>query len=234
MKNQVLLILGLAAMIATLACNDSSSGPLNDIIGSGNVVTESRQVSGFHGISVSGVGEVIVDHTGSELLTITTDDNILEHLVSEVVNGILFLGPENNVSVTPSQGIIYRLTANTFDRIELSGSISVTAEGIDTESLEIIMSGACAVQAEGRADSKNIAASGSSNYNGEHLESRIVTISVSGTTYMLVRVSEILEGQASGSAVIEYIGNPTVNVTVSGSAVVRPYQGSVLASTGKL
>lgn len=221
-KNRLLIIIVMAAMAAALACDNSSDGPADFIVGSGNVVSESRQVSGYHGISVSGVGEVSVDRTGSESLTITTDDNILEYLVSEVVDGILFLGPENNISVSPTQGIDYSLTANAFDRIELSGSVSVTADGVDTESLEISMSGACTVQSDGEADSQSIAASGSSIYNGERLESRIVTINVSGTTYMLVRVSEILEGQASGSAVIEYIGNPAVNVTVSGSAVVRP------------
>lgn len=221
-KNRLLIISIVAAMAAALACDNSSDGPTDFIVGSGNVVSQSRQVSGFHGISVSGVGEVSVDRTGSESLTITTDDNILEHLVSEVVDGILFLGPENSVSITPSRGIDYLLTANAFDSIELSGAVSVTAEGIETESLDIIMSGACTVESEGEADRQNIAASGSSIYNGEHLESRIVNINVSGTTYMLVRVSEILEGQASGSALIEYIGNPNVNVTVSGSAVVRP------------
>jgi hypothetical protein len=227
MKIRFHWIIVLAAMIAALACNDSSTGPSDNIVGSGNVVTENRQVSGFVGISVSGIGEVIVDRTGVESLSITTDDNILEHLVSEVSNGILYLGPEADVSINPSQGILYRLTVSTFDRIDLSGVIEVDADGIDTEFLEINISGACAIQTEGKADRQDINTSGSSNYDGESLNSRIVNISVSGTSYILVRVSELLYGEASGSAVIEYIGNPTVNVTISGSAVVRPHQPSI-------
>lgn len=221
MKNQLLLIISLAAMIATPMCN-SSNGPSEDIIGSGNVVTENRQVSGFHGIAVSGIGEVIVERTGSESLTITSDDNILPRLESEVRNGILFLGPENNVSVSPSQGIVYRLTASQFDEINVSGVVTVTADGIDTELLVTNMSGTCIVKTEGTADSQDIATSGTSNFNGENLESRTVNISVSGTSHIVVGVSELLQGQASGSSVVEYIGNPTVNVTVSGAAVVRP------------
>lgn len=143
-------------------------------------------------------------------------------MVSEVRNGILILGPETGFSLNPTQGVIYRITARSLDWIELSGSVAVTAEAIDTELLEIIMSGACAVTSEGSASSQNIATSGSSNYKGENLESRIVNISVSGSSYILVRVDELLQGQASGSAVVEYIGNPTVNVTVSGTAIVRP------------
>jgi hypothetical protein len=221
-KKYLLLIFVVTAMVFAPACDNDTNGLSDFIVGSGNVVTEARQVSGFNGIAVSGAGEVIVDRTGSESLTITTDDNILEHLVSQVQNGILILGPEENISLNPTQGITYRITAQSFDRIELSGAIAVTANGIDTDSLRIIMSGACSVQSEGRADSQDIATSGASNVNGENLESRIVNISVSGSSYILVRVSELLQGQASGTAVIEYIGNPTVNVTLSGSAVVRP------------
>jgi hypothetical protein len=222
MNNQLLFIIGLVAMIATPMCDNSSNGPSNIIIGSGNVVTENRQVSGFRGIAVSGIGDVIVERTGSESLNITSDDNILPRLESEVQNGILFLGPENNVSVNPSQGIIYRLSASTFDEINVSGAIAVTADGIDTDLLDVNMSGACTARTEGEVDSQSIATSGSSNYNGENLDSGTVNINVSGSSHLIVKVSDLLQGQVSGSALVEYIGNPTVNVTVSGTAVVRP------------
>jgi hypothetical protein len=221
MKNRLLLIIGLVAIIAASACN-SSNGPSENIIGSGNVVTENRQVSGFHGIAVSGVGDVIVERIGNESLTITSDDNILPYLESDVRSGILFLGAENNVSVSPTRGIVYRLTASMFDEISVSGVVAVTADGIDTELLVTNMSGTCTVETEGKADSQDIATSGTSIFNGENLESRTVNISVSGTSHIVVRVSDLLQGQASGSAVVEYIGNPTVDVSVSGSAVVRP------------
>ena len=221
MKNQLLLFFGLAAIIATPMCN-SSNGPSEYVIGSGNVVTENRQVSGFDGIAVSGIGEVIVERTGSESLTITSDDNILPHLESEVRNGILYLGEKNNVSLTPSDGIIYRITASTFDEINVSGAVTVLASGIDTELLDTNMSGACTIQTEGKADSQDIATSGSTVYNGEDLDSRTVNINVSGTSHIVVRVSEFLRGLVSGAALVEYIGNPTVDVTVSGTAVVRP------------
>ena len=221
MKNHLMLIFGLAAIMATLMCN-SSSGPSEDIIGSGNVVTGNRLVSGFHGIAVSGIGEVILERTGNESLTITSDDNILPRLESEVRNGILFLGPENNVSVSPSQGIVYRLTASTFDEINVSGVVTVTADGINTELLVTNMSGTCIVETDGTADSQDIATSGTSNFNGESLDSRTVDINISGTSHIVVKVSEVLRGLVSGAALVEYIGNPTVDVTVSGSAVVRP------------
>jgi hypothetical protein len=222
MKYRLLWIIGLIAIITAPACN-SSNGPSEDIIGSGNVVTENRQVSGFYGIAVSGIGEVIVERTGNESLTITSDDNILPRLESVVRNGILFLGPENNVSLSPSRGIVYRLTASTFDEINVSGVVTVTVSGIDTQSLETNMSGTCTVKPEGTADNQDISTSGTCNFDGESLDSRIVNISVSGTSHIVVRVSELLQGQASGSSVVEYIGNPTVDVTLSGTAVVRPH-----------
>jgi hypothetical protein len=221
MRNRLLLIISLVAMIAAPMCN-STSGPSEYVVGSGNVVTENRPVSGFYGIAVSGVGEVIVERTGNESLAITSDDNILPHLESEVRDGILYLGPKENVSITPSDGIVYLLTASTFDEINVSGAVAVAASGIETELLDTNMSGACSVETEGEADSQDIATSGSCVYNGENLVSRTVNINVSGTSHIVVRVSEVLRGLVSGAALVEYIGNPTVDVTVSGSAVVRP------------
>jgi hypothetical protein len=84
------------------------------------------------------------------------------------------------------------------------------------------MSGACTVEAEGEADSQDISTSGSCIYNGENLDSRTVNINISGTSHIVVKVSDVLRGLVSGAALVEYIGNPTVDVTVSGSAVVRP------------
>ena len=78
---------GLALM--TGACiNPVGVSNYNSIEGSGFLVTEARGVSGFDGITVSGAGLVIVEQTGFESLHITTDDNILRYIVTEVRGGM--------------------------------------------------------------------------------------------------------------------------------------------------
>src|SRR5687767_1144824 len=57
---------------------------LKTVDGSGNVVVEQREVSGFSAVSMSGFGELIIQQTGKESLSITADDNLLPLLTSKV------------------------------------------------------------------------------------------------------------------------------------------------------
>lgn len=71
----------LLAALALTACDDDYgvrvTGPRDHVIGSGNLVTESIVVSGFDGITLRGVGLLVVEQGGSESLRVTSDDNIL-------------------------------------------------------------------------------------------------------------------------------------------------------------
>src|SRR5262245_51229407 len=74
----------------------------NGIAGSGNVTTESRTVTGFTDIEISGSGKLIVEQGDSEALSITTDDNLMEYIASEVQGSKLTLGPKGLISLRPS------------------------------------------------------------------------------------------------------------------------------------
>ena len=63
--------------------------------GSGNVVSESRNVSGFTKIDLSGAGEVTIDQNGTEALTIEAEDNLMSKVTSEVGDGTLRLGEKS-------------------------------------------------------------------------------------------------------------------------------------------
>jgi hypothetical protein len=62
-----------------------------EVQGSGNVVSETRTVSGFNSVELSGDGKLEIEQTGTESLTVTADDNILKLLKSEVSAGRLVL-----------------------------------------------------------------------------------------------------------------------------------------------
>lgn len=69
-------------------------------IGSGSMITETRNVSGFDEIVLLGSGDVIVTMTGTESLEIEAEDNIMPLLTTEVRNGRLELGPKSSISPT--------------------------------------------------------------------------------------------------------------------------------------
>ena len=71
---------------------------LGTIQGSGDVITESRDVSGFDSVSLSGIGRVIITQGDDESLTIETDDNLMKYITSEVRDGTLELGDTDNAN----------------------------------------------------------------------------------------------------------------------------------------
>src|SRR5688500_6758670 len=107
--------------------------------GSGNVITESREVSDFNEIVLGGTGRVVVDVTGTESLTIEAEDNIMPFLETRVSNGRLRL--ETNRSISPTVEIVYPITAETLDGLVISGSGVVEAEGVDSTDVRVDISG---------------------------------------------------------------------------------------------
>lgn len=213
---------GLALLVG--ACVDSVGVWVDDrIAGSGLIVTEARGVSGFDGITVSGTGLVIVEQAGYESLHITTDDNLLRYIVTDVRGGTLEIGTRSHVSIAPSDGIVYHLTVRRLNEIAISGAVEVEALGIDTDGLIVSMSGATHVDVAGVVDWQDVQTSGASSYWGRDLVSRVATVHASGSSSVVVNVQDRLTASASGVALIEYVGRPRVFGSVSGEATIRRY-----------
>jgi hypothetical protein len=195
---------------------------LNGISGSGTIAEERRNVSGFSNISLSGAGRLLIEQTGAESLTIAADDNLLPHIKSEVHGSTLELGNKDFTRpVQPSKDITYKLTVKNIRRVDVSGSGSVDANGLQTERLDIAISGSGKVTASGNADDLEIRISGSGDYLGEGLKSKRADVDISGSGRAVIAVSEKLDADVSGSGSIQYIGEPRVQQHVSGSGSVR-------------
>ena len=189
---------------------DTSSG--SQVVGSGNVITQSRNVSGFEAVSFEGVARLVLEQSGTESLTITADDNILPLLISEVREGTLFLGFASHTSITNTEPIVFTLSVRTLTALTAAGVVEVDARGIDSNRLDVIVSGVSNVTAAGRADRQNVVVSGVSTYFAENLESRVVVVDVSGPSRVVVNVSEELRGRVDAPGSVAYIGDPTVDV----------------------
>ena len=211
----------LLATILISACDDHLDfvGPdgvaesfRDRINGSGNIVTESRSVGAFHGVSFSGIGRLVIDQTGTSSLTITAEDNIQPVLVSEVVDGRLVLGVAGNTNIGRVQQIVFRLTVESLDELSATGAATVEATGIDTDRLEVHLTGATTATVAGRADRQTITVVGASTYDAAGLASREVVAEATGASRIVVRVSDRLRARVRGASLITYIGNPVVTL----------------------
>ena len=208
----------LTMLIAGLLC---ASCIRPGVEGSGNVITESREVSGFNEIVLGGTGRVVVDVTGTESLTIEAEDNIMPLLETRVRNGRLRL--DTSGSISPTAEIVYTITADSLDGLVISGSGVVEAEAIDSTDFRVDISGSGDVVVEGTLSGLlSVSISGSGEFDGESLTAPEGQVDVSGSGNAVVNVTDDLEVSVSGSGDVEYLGQPSVDPDVSGSGTVSP------------
>lgn len=202
------------------ATGASTSGP-QQIVGSGKVAAETRQVSGFNRVLFRGPGSVIIDRTGIESLSIEAEDNILPVLTSEVIDGVLNLGQKPGTGIVTYRPIIYRVSAKDLIGIEGTGSGTADVKGVDTATFTSTTSGSIQVTVAGKATDHKISISGSGQYNAESLAARYVQIEVSGSAGAVVNAAESLNATISGSGSVIYTGSPAVSQTIRGSGTIQ-------------
>ena len=203
----------LVAMVAVLLVLAGCSV----VSGSGQVKSETRQVSGFTGIELSGNGEVTIEQGETESLTIEADDNVLPALTSEVRDSVLELGTKPRTTVRTRNPIRYRVTLKDLTSIELSGSGSVSGADLQASALQVDISGSGTINLAGAADQQDVEVSGSGRYEAAQLPSRSATIEISGSGKATVAASDQLRVDISGSGTVTYSGDPAIDQDISGS-----------------
>jgi len=211
------------------------------VIGSGKVVTETRRVSGFSAVELSGIGKLVIEQGDKETLEITAEDNIIGYLTSAVTGKSLRLGVQELVSFAPSEEIIYRLTVKNLERIETSGAGSVEIDMLITNDLDLEISGTGnAVIGEfhansfdlevsglgnidiaGTVEDQRVELSGAGNYDAGDLKSKEARIEISGTGKAIIWVEEELDIELSGMGNVQYYGSPTITTNISGLGKIQ-------------
>ena len=217
MRRRVLLrwrvVLAMLTVMLLAACSITR--------GSGQITSESRQVSGFSKVELSGSGELTIEQTGTESLTISAEENLLPKLTSEVSDDTLVLRSTSNAKIIPTQPIKYSLTVKDLSGLAVSGSGSVTMSKLATAALSTNISGSGAVTASGTADQQDLKISGSGRYQAEQLTSKTVKVDMSGSGVASVHASDALDLHMSGSGTLTYTGDPKqVTQQISGSGKV--------------
>ena len=180
--------------------------------GSGNVISESRNVSDFSSIELATVGTLTVEQTGTESLTIQAEDNISPLLTSDIAGGTLILGTKPNTSFTNTKPILYKLTVKDLKSVKLSGSGDATLSPLKTDELSATVSGSGSVKFSTVTVSNalTLTLSGSGGIRADSLDSHDTHITVSGSGRIEV------PGLSTGTIDAVLSGNG--NVTVAGKA----------------
>lgn len=204
-----------------LACNISTGTGGEIIEGSGIIITENRELSGFTAVSLDGIGRLEIDQTGTDSISITGDDNILPHITTRVRNGTLIISVEENKTFTNIPDLVYQVTVASLESLELNGAGEIEVTNLDGERLEVTLDGGGSITLSGDVTSQEVDLNGLGFYNAENLTSEDVTIQQDGAGSAVVNASKTLDVTINGVGNVEYIGNPTVTQQLNGLGSVQ-------------
>ncbi len=180
-----------------------------------------RDVPAYHAVEVS--GDVVVDlRTASEQgpVVVRGDDNLLEHLRTEVLSGVLHIGLENG-SYEPRRRIEVELQCVSVDALSLLGNGEVEAVGVAGPKLSLTLSGAGDMQVSGAVEWVDVLVNGSGDVELRELEARRARVILNGSGDVDIHASEELEAKVTGSGDVCYRGNPTIDFSVHGTGSIR-------------
>ncbi|MBK9125914.1 MAG: DUF2807 domain-containing protein [Chloroflexi bacterium] len=221
-QRRLIFAAALFVLLVGAACT-TDNGPIETVTGSGNVTTETREVSGFSRIEMSSGGEIVVRVGDAESLTISAEDNFMPLIKTEVRSGWLVISHEQNKSLSPTRPLVYTITVPRLQEVKVNGGGPVTATGIDEDSFAVTVSGSSNFTLTGTAQTQSYSINGSGFVNATELTGTRATVTITGMGNVDVNVSDSLDVTISGSGTVTYAGSPDVteNITGQGQVVAR-------------
>lgn len=214
------------------------------ITGNGNVKKETRPVSGYTGISVSGSMNVEIVYGNSNEITVEADENLLPYLETKVENGNLIIKSKDKVNLRTKSKMIVHASATKLANIKLSGSGNINGKGDfsndEKTTFNLMGSGNISVGFNSFSETKvSIAGSGNVTLKGNHTNNIDASISgsgnidcsdvrandvfaiISGSGNIKVYAARTIDAKISGSGNIYYRGDaPKISIKTSGSGRV--------------
>jgi hypothetical protein len=203
---------------------------------------QTRKVSGFHGVEVSGGIDLFLSSGPESVSVSASSQSVRDHMVTEVVDGILRIHLTKNwhpgfgnpkmkayVSITDLKNLgasgggeivlKNQITAGDLD-ISLSGGSNLKGK-LNANHLVISQSGGSDVDITGTVQKLDVDASGGSDLAGFGLVTDYLKLSASGGSDTEITVNKELSIDASGGSDVSYKGAAVVKqIKSSGSSSV--------------
>lgn len=222
MKRSLLMITVL--VLAVLACRSTA---LNAVRGSGNVVVETYDVSGFNQVELETIGTLYIEQGATDSLTVETDDNILALLIVHNGNGVLSLSDQASGQLLPTAGIVFRLTARDLRGVIANSSGNIFAGPIEAESLEVNLNASGRVEVDSvTVDELSIRSTGSGDLRVDQVTADTIETRMNASgSVELAGETDTHEVEISGSGSLQAgdlrSREAVVAINASGSATVH-------------
>jgi len=189
---------------------------MKKIKGSGNIISENRELTNFTSINLIGGIDVNIKFSDKYNCTVVSDENLIPYIKTEVVNNNLQISINKNYSST--EGIEVNVNAPEYDEVSISGSGDINIIDFKNDNLSLNISGSGDITANGEVQTLIAKISGSGDIISAELISKSATITINGSGNAKIWASDSISAQINGSGNIEYYGNPiNVESKINGS-----------------
>ena len=189
---------------------------MKKIKGSGNIISENRELTNFSSINLIGGIDVNIKFSDKYNCTVVSDENLIPYIKTEVVNNNLQISINKNYSSI--EGIEVNVNAPEYDEVSISGSGDINILDFKNNNLSLNISGSGNIIGNGEVETLVVKINGSGNLMSKEIKSKSATITINGSGDAKIWASDSISAQINGSGDIEYSGNPiNVKSKINGS-----------------
>ena len=193
---------------------------MKKIKGSGNIISESRELNNFTSIILLGSIDVNIKTSESNNCVVVADDNLIPYIKTEVVNNKLNISL--NESYSSEEKLVVNINTPNYDEVSLSGSGNINILDFKNNNLSLNISGSGNITGNGEVETLVVKINGSGNLMSKEIKSKSATITIYGSGDAEVFASDSISAKINGSGNIEYFGNPeNVDSIINGSGDIN-------------
>lgn len=174
----------LICLVAFISTNTFAAG-WETISGNGNLKSETRQASGYTGVSSAGSMNVQIAYGNANTITVEADENLLPYIETSVENGNLLIKTKKGYNLKSKHKMVVNVSLTRLTALKLSGSGNMNGDGAfaNTGKTDVSISGSGNIKLGfGNISELNTSISGSGNIDlrGKNCNNITATISGSG------------------------------------------------------
>jgi len=207
----------------------------------GELISEEMQFNDFIAVDVSSAFEVEITQSSSYRILITADEKIFDNIEVTKTGNILSIGLEPGIVISlsslkaeitmpnlvelalsgASRGTIEGFSSSESFVVGLSGASRLDMQDINVGDIEVELSGASTLIAEGSGGNLVSIVSGASRLDLTDFPIDNSDLSISGASQVTVNLVGTLDAVVGGASTLYYIGEPTMgDIDISGDSSI--------------
>ena len=192
----------------------------NKIQGSGNIISESRELNNFTSITLLGSIDVNIKTSESNNCVVVADDNLIPYIKTEVVNNKLNISLNERYS--SEDKLVVNINTPNYDEVSLSGSGNINILDFKNNNLSLNISGSGNITGNGEVETLVVKINGSGNLMSKEIKSKSATITINGSGDGEVFAGDSISAKINGSGNIKYFGDPeNIDTIINGSGDIK-------------